>query len=270
MTIQQKFISILFAFLILSIISYSQEIQLKEGQKFLINHLTNKYIVDNDKIIDVNKKDEYQNQFLGNINQVDINNPLRLLLFFGESNTIIYLNQELSQIGEAINLDEIGNIEVKAICSSVTNGFWIFNSFTKRLEYYNEKLKPVHSSEVLNEINSIENNKFELQMYGDRLYLNTYFQGILVFDIYGTYIKTLPIIKANSFQIIGSGILYTLKNQILKYHFESLDNSIIIETNSAINYARFFDEKIYYVDNQLIKEIPIKKLHLRKDTTLRG
>jgi hypothetical protein len=163
-------------------------------------------------------------------------------------------------IGEIINFDEIGNIDALAICSSVTNGFWLFNRFTKRLEYYNEKLQLQHASKVLDQINTRESEKFELQMHGDNLYLNTPSKGILVFDIYGTYIKTLAILEASSFQIINSGVLYSRANKIELYEFESLRIQNVLQTENEITYARLFNSNLYYIENKTEKVLSIKKL----------
>jgi len=249
---------LLFCFTSLS----SQEIELKKNQEYHINHLLNKYIVDNSKLIDISnaKHKVYQNQFLGTISQVDVHNPLRILLFFKESNSIVYLNQELSPLGETINLDEKGNIDALAICSSVTNGFWIFNGFSKRLEYYNEKVELIHSSEVMNNFNFEEEKLLNLQMYGDKIYMNANTKGVLVFDIYGTYIKTLPVISANSFQVLENGLLFSEQNSILFYAFESLQKSLINQGESTITYARIFNSDLYYVENQKEKVLNIKKL----------
>ncbi len=164
-------------------------------------------------------------------------------------------------LGEEIHLDESTQIDVLGICSSVTNGFWVLNGFSKRLEYYNEKVRLIHSSELIDDILIEEDHLLDIQMYGDMIYLSSS-KGIMVFDIYGSYIKTLAIVEPTSFQILDKGILYTKDNAIYFYSFIKLENEMIKQGIAKINYARLFNKHLYYIENQKEKVLDIKKLAL--------
>jgi len=68
--------------------------------------------------------------------------------------------------------------------------------------------------------------------YNNQVYLNDPKVGILVFDNFGTYIKTLPIFGLTNFQVKEKYLLFVNeKNEIMTYDFFTLDISKYGKTN---------------------------------------
>ena len=251
---------LLIFFIVLFTISKSQNITIQNGQQVYIDLLDNIYITDKDNLslISKPKKISYQNQFLGDIYSIDISNPLRILVFHKEANQIVFLNNELSIIGDAIKLDELNLPDVNIVCSSQINGFWLYNNLSNRIEYYDHNLKKIHTSiNLTNLIDNLDDIR-TLKMYGERIYLNVQNTGILVFDMFATYIKTLPIINPNSFQVLNHSILFTKDNQILEYDFDKIETSIIFQSDSETRYAKAFNKYLYYQKGNTLLKIQTK------------
>ena len=59
------------------------------------------------------------------------------------------------------------------------------------------------------------------------LYANDPDKGILVFDIYGTYYKTIPIKGLKDFQKIKDQLIYFHNNQLHNYNLNTFNEKII-------------------------------------------
>ena len=105
------------------------------------------YIIDQDNLIKYDSEGHtlyhYSNKLLGNIDQIDISNPLRLLLFYKDQGLIIVLDNTLSQQKEPISLNELGLYQTSCIANSnFDNGIWLYDIDV------NEIIKINHLSEV--------------------------------------------------------------------------------------------------------------------------
>lgn len=105
------------------------------------------YIIDQDNLIKYDSEGHtlyhYSNKLLGNIDQIDISNPLRPLLFYKDQGLIIVLDNTLSQQKEPISLNELGLYQTNCIANSnFDNGIWLYDIDV------NEIIKINHLSEV--------------------------------------------------------------------------------------------------------------------------
>ncbi len=74
---------------------------------------------------------------LGRINSVDIINPLKVVVFFQDTNTVVLLDNKLSEI-ERINFNNLPQfLNVSSATNAGNNSLWIFNVDTQQLELYN-------------------------------------------------------------------------------------------------------------------------------------
>jgi hypothetical protein len=141
---------------------------------------------------------------------------------------------------------------VAVVCASQINGFWIFNNLNSRIEFYNSNLQKVHTSLNLSQyIGSIEDIQ-NISMSNEKIYLQVRNTGILVFDMFASYIKTIPITSKNSIQILKNSILYTKENQAMVYDFEKLNHTVLFQSESTIQFARVYNSSFYYLENNIL------------------
>ena len=105
------------------------------------------YIIDQDNLIKYDSEGHtlyhYSNKLLGNIDQIDLSNPLRPLLFYKDQGLIIVLDNTLSQQKEPISLNELGLYQTSCIANSnFDNGIWLYDIDV------NEIIKINHLSQV--------------------------------------------------------------------------------------------------------------------------
>src|SRR5690554_4049882 len=74
---------------------------------------------------------------LGRISSVDIINPLKVVVFFQDTNTVVFLDNKLSEI-QRLNFNNLPSfMNVSTATNAGNNSLWIFNVDTQQLELYN-------------------------------------------------------------------------------------------------------------------------------------
>ncbi|MRT16741.1 hypothetical protein F3C99_07210 [Vitellibacter sp. q18] len=74
---------------------------------------------------------------LGRITSVDIINPLKVVAFFQDTNTVVMLDNKLNEI-ERINFNNLPQfLNVSTATNAGNNSLWLFNVDTQQLELYN-------------------------------------------------------------------------------------------------------------------------------------
>lgn len=96
-----------------------------------------------------NQSVEYKNLSLGRIKSVDLQNPLKMILFYEDFNTIVTLDNQLNEI-QRINFSEnTAPIVVGATAMASQNRFWIYNNLTQQLalfDYLKNNYVPITQS----------------------------------------------------------------------------------------------------------------------------
>ena len=93
-----------------------------------------------------NESWEYKNISLGRIAKVDLQNPLKIVLFYEDFNTVILLDNQLNKITE-INFSQNNiPIVVTFIGMSAQNQLWIYNALNQQIglfDYLKNEYKTV-------------------------------------------------------------------------------------------------------------------------------
>jgi len=159
----------------------------------------------------------YNNIALGRISYIGTTNPLKILVYYPDFSTIITLDNTLSQTGR-INLYELGSNKVSATCVALDNNYWIYDEVLFKLRKFDDKFNILAESDDLNaQLGSPVKANFLLEM-DNFLYLNDTAMGILVFDAYATYYKTIPLKGLSTFQKVQEQLVYFRDGKLFSYH----------------------------------------------------
>ena len=96
------------------------------------------YTIKNNVFSKINTRDtlEYKNISLGKITKVDLQNPLKIVLFYENFNTVILLDNQLNET-QKINFSESTiPFVVSAVGIASQNQLWIYNSMNQQLGLY--------------------------------------------------------------------------------------------------------------------------------------
>jgi hypothetical protein len=222
-----------------------QEVE-NAAEKYRVDHLGNVYMIKGNvlkKYIDIDKEEpvEYSNNEYGHISFVDVSNPLRILVFYKDFNTLVFLDKSLSVIGDPVQLDELGHLNTGLVCASNNGGFWLYDNRNEQLFYYNSNLENIHKSISINSISNGEKKPVYLIEKNNFIYLNIPDYGILLFNHLGKYKQMIPLINIHEFQVMNEDILYFSKENksLIKFDInEHLTESILLpDTNNVMNAA---------------------------------
>ncbi len=198
-----------------------------EADFFTSDNQSNVYAVKGNELTKYNKTGKllykYSNKNFGNIDFVDASNMMRLLLYYKNFLQIVFLDNTLSLDGEPVSLDEIQYQQAQLVCSSNNNGFWLYdqqNLELVRLSPTFEKTEGTGNLSLLLNLNLQPNMLLE---YDNKVYLNNPSTGILIFDIYGTYYKTIPIKNLQRFQPITDWIYFISEKKIKAYNTKTTE-----------------------------------------------
>lgn len=103
------------------------------------------YISDNVLIKESKKQDDYQFSALqlGTIASVDIINPLKIIVFYEMSNTVVILDNTLNEITR-IDFTTIANFRNISLATNAGDRkLWIFNTDLQQLEIYDWKMDKI-------------------------------------------------------------------------------------------------------------------------------
>ncbi len=147
-----KLFFLLFFFCQLSIgqsLSLESKVSLVADRFIGLDNYKNSYFIKNSVI---NKKGPdgnflFNDLQLGRITSVDIINPLKVVVFFQDTNTVVFLDNKLNEI-ERINFNSLPQfLNISTASNAGSNSLWLFNVDNQQLEYYNygSKLKTIVS-----------------------------------------------------------------------------------------------------------------------------
>jgi hypothetical protein len=221
------------------------------------DNLANVYVVSKDKFTKYDLKlkfmKEFSNKNFGNITTADVNNPLRVLLFYREFGRIVFLDNTLSQNGEPIALEKLGYPLATLAASSYDNGLWIYDQPTFELLRFTTALEISNRTGNLSQILGIELQPNFILEKDNRLFVNNPATGILVFDVFGTYIKTIPLLNLTNFQVADDEIVYFSEDILHSWNITTSEITDYSEPRSSTAISmRMERDAIFVHDSTLI------------------
>ena len=139
----------------------------------------------------------------GNIHSVDVTNPLKILVYYKTTSTIVILDRLLS-VRQVIDLRKSNIQQVKAIKLSYDNNIWLFDELESKIKKLDENGKVLFQSADLRNVfaeapsfRSIFDNSGSLYLYDPK-------KGWFLFDYYGAFKKKQAFINWQDEQVINN------------------------------------------------------------------
>lgn len=163
---------------------------------------------------------QFNENNLGPISYVDVSNPFRILVYYDDYTTVIFLDRTLSEI-QRHDLSNLDLPQVEALGTASDNNLWLFDNNTYTLKKLDQRNEVLVESLDLNLLLPEALNPVRLLEANNRVYLNSPNLGLLVFDLFGNYIKTIPLLYLDYFQYYEGQIFYTQEKKLQAYHLLS-------------------------------------------------
>ncbi|MFY7965999.1 MAG: hypothetical protein ACOVO1_13960 [Chitinophagaceae bacterium] len=173
---------------------------------FEIDNLNNIYIVSsNNQIKKINQNFDSLAVFndtrrFGNIHLLDVNNPLKILVFYKEFSTIVVLDRFLNMIN-TIDLRKQNLLQVSCIATSYDNKIWLFDELENKIikiDDLGNKLMETTDFRMLFDYGFITEKIVD---ENGKLYCYNKQYGLIVFDYYGGLKHKYPIINYQYIQM---------------------------------------------------------------------
>ncbi|TVR70100.1 MAG: hypothetical protein EA408_11705 [Marinilabiliales bacterium] len=179
---------------------------------FYTDHLENIYFIDGHRIIRINaatgRRVEYSPLPTSPVTSADVSNPMQLLLFYRDFNFARFLDNNLTPLRPALNFSELGIEQALLACTSGRGGLWVFSDREHRLVYFDQQLRNTHRSIIISNITGGGEKPVYMTESQNRLFLHIPRKGILVFDRYASYLRTVPYDGPVRFQVSGNRIIW--------------------------------------------------------------
>lgn len=187
----------------------------------------------------------HTSKIYGNIFFVDPSNPMKTLVYYRDFNTILFLDNMMTQVGDPVNLNELGFDRVTVVSRSYNNGIWLYDSGSNELIRLDAQLNISHRTGRINHVTGFIPEPSGMIERGNKVYLNDQQRGILVFDIYGTYLKTIPAKALADFDVYEDKLFYVKSDSLhsfdMKYH---TDSAIALPEKNVIAVRTFGDRAL--------------------------
>ena len=201
----------------------------------------------------------YTNTQLGSITSVDITNPLKVLLFYRDFNTIVILDNRLNELTDVVNFSrESYNKNVSLTKISSNNNLWLYSLDDNVLSLWNyETRQIIFDSQPL----SFYEADFEaIYMISD--YENCWLssnKGILKFNEFGSYLETISSINFTYIRPYGNGFTYL--DSYTMFAFENNVTTKIEFVNNNHFSTNYFVNKnnLYFFKDDVIYKYSILK-----------
>ena len=247
---------LIFFFLLYSLLANAQSIDAKKINQYTLNAdkfwgvdtYQNIYYSKNNIFFKQNPElkttqQQFKDFSLGTLSSVDIINPLNILLFYKNSNTVILLDNRLNKLAE-YSLNNISPLRTISHAKLAGNRhLWLFNVDTQRLEVFDLSKDQATSRSL-----PISKKLIQLETNFKKAWL-VLPDTIKVYDWYANQIKTIT----RSFKKIktdNAQILALTKDE--KYFYSRKGDDFIKVTNIKVpgNSFYFTDQKLYIYAQQ--------------------
>ena len=252
----QKSITFLFFVFFMGKVAFSQQPILAEKSNSIIllsetflgfDNQQNYYSLKENVLSKSNSKQnfEYKNVSLGKITKVDFQNPLQIVVFYKNFNTIVLLDNQLNEIKKIDFNLQTNTINLEAVALSSQNQLWFYEGITSKIGLYS----------LINGSTKWISTALELPI---KKYHSTYthfywldsLNNFYSISIYGTIESLGNFPNFETIQLINEQVaLYSFENQLYYYEIKTKQaHKIKIAENLVANF--FFADGILAIFTQ--------------------
>jgi hypothetical protein len=168
----------------------------------------------------------YTNKTFGEVSQIDVTDPLRVILYYEGYQQIVVLNNNLSELCK-FTFNQNPNQQITLVASANNNGFWVYDQLNRELRkltnYFIDDLKSG---------NIYQRNGFDMQanfmLTDDQyIYINDAKEGVRIFDRFGNFFKTAVVYPKNNFEVNDNEIYFMKDSALMKYNINTYQLSKI-------------------------------------------
>lgn len=152
---------------------------------------------------------------------IDVSNPLKILLYYKKYSTIVVLDRFLS-LRNTINLRKKGFFKVNAVATSYDNHIWVFDEQDFKLKKVDDEITTLNETPDLRLVLDSVPSPQKIINRENAVFVYDTAKGFYIFDNYGAYKNHLPFYRWNNVDANENRIYGFNKNNLLSYQLQSL------------------------------------------------
>ncbi|MFN0032410.1 MAG: hypothetical protein ACKVOR_09640 [Flavobacteriales bacterium] len=181
----------------------------------------------------------------GNIENIDVTNPLKPFIYYRDLNKLVVLDNTLSQQGDAIDLFANGYGQVELVAGSRGDAYWLWDARNSELIRTDAAFNKLTSTGNLSVLIGKELHPVQLLERGNYIYLRDTLVGLLVFDVYGTYRTTMALQHSGDIQVVSNTIMWNDSTTLHLLAADWITEETITLPEKATGRATYFSQKLY-------------------------
>ena len=156
---------------------------------------------------------QYSNFQLGDIASVDVDNPLKIMLFYQDEGMILFLDEKMNPLMEPLNLMNAGLNNISLATYSTDNAIWLYDVVLHDLINVNFQLKELSRNHLT--LEDFEPTQL-ISLKEKQLAMCNPATGVAFFDAFGTYLKTISVPHGypSKWQCDNNQIFYLMFNDM--------------------------------------------------------
>tara|TARA_R110002073_G_scaffold57778_4_gene146624 strand:- start:16005 stop:16802 length:798 start_codon:yes stop_codon:yes gene_type:complete len=194
----------------------------------------------------------YTNTQLGTISSVDITNPLKIVLFYRDFNTVVILDNRLNELSNTINLTTEAYAKNAAFVSiSSINNLWLYSLDDNQLSLWNYKnKKTIFNTQSLSFYKANFQGVLQTSNYEFCWLISE--NEILKFNEYGSFINSFTETNIQKVVPYNDGIIYLKNNKL--YHLQDNNSKMILVSYKKHDLNHFWISKdnLYFFDSNVL------------------
>lgn len=181
----------------------------------------------------------------GPITSIDVSNPMKVTVFYATFSKVLFLDNTLNPTFTPTDLYQLQLETATLVCSSYDNGFWVFDAPSFSLTRINAFGEVDRTVKNINQLTGVDIKPTALREKENLLYLCDPTAGIFVFDIFGGFLKKIPITGIQNFSVVQKNIFYTRENRLHKFDTRLLEETSSPLPQHEVKQARVEKDRLY-------------------------
>ena len=222
-----------------------------DATDFKVDELGNLYLIHQSYVERINASNSAKfrtsEMNYGNIDFLDLTNPLKPFIHYAGIGKIVVFDNTLSQQGDPIDLWAYGYTQVEMIAGSRGDAYWLWDARNSELIRVDGSFNRLTSTGNLSVLLSKTIQPVQILERGQQVYLRDSVNGLIVLDVYGKYRTTLNLLSDQDIQVIEDDIVY-LKDRSL--HILSRDwitEDVITLPELPASRVQWFKQRCYFL-----------------------
>lgn len=197
----------------------------------------------------------------GPISGISAFSSLKPLIFSRQQGQLALLDNTLSIQGNPTDLARRGFPQMTLACMGVQNRIWFFDERNLALVRVDGSWGEVANSGRLDQLLSFTPQPVYMEESEGRLYLVDPAQGVLVFDLFGTFIRTMPITGTTRVQVRDGHVWYVREGRLERYDMKAFTSTEVpwpaTGGSARVLDARIEQGRLYRLTQEAILVDPI-------------